>query len=215
MHCGVSSRNRRDRPSLTSLKFAIRGVTDMHVLTNGAGLELEWIWHHDRYRHVIYEVEGESREPIIESVEGDHTQIWPVSPPLQQLSPSTGPRPTMWGLGMAGAAHWSASVEGYAGTGIRSRWVFDFACRLARPEPKFWLGSTLRLLVPVQDQNRRSCLISGRRLYELSLPPEFQETTLDWDGNCLRISACGVRVVTGPTTVRWQYEIGQVGPLES
>lgn len=104
-------------------------------LVGGHALRVEFVWHGDRYRHLIAVARPDgSAVPCFESVEGGAADPWPPSPPLQSLSIETLPdgRRVALLVGMAGKSHWSASIEPSASG--RSL-VFDIACRVAGPNP--------------------------------------------------------------------------------
>lgn len=86
---------------------------------------------------------------LLESLEGQSGDIWPGSPPLQQLLIESRAEAGHVALlvGMAGRSHWSLSVEPLAD---RIGFRFDAACRLSGPPE--WLGHAWRpsnLLVPL------------------------------------------------------------------
>ncbi len=74
------------------------------------------------------------------SVEGNSEQAWPDSSPFQQIvceNVGAGNKPVLLGVGMAGKAHWSATIEGDS---LTEAIAMDIACRSAAiPEQ---LGST-------------------------------------------------------------------------
>jgi hypothetical protein len=96
---------------------------------DGWGLRVEFLWHVDRFRHVISAIEPTGVSiPLLESLEGSLADNWPPSPPLQSLHLETQPggRRVALLVGMAGKSHWSASIGlAASGTGL----VFDLACR--------------------------------------------------------------------------------------
>ncbi len=68
---------------------------------------------------------------VLVSVEGNAEQAWPESSPLQQLvceNVGAGDKPVLLGVGMAGKAHWSATIEGDSMT---EAIAMDIACRTA------------------------------------------------------------------------------------
>jgi len=99
---------------------------------DGLSLRAVFLWHVDRYRHVISVCErGGASTPLLESIEGSRADDWPPSPPLQSLHLETQPsgRRVALLVGMAGQSHWSASISPAAnGTGL----VFDLACRAGK-----------------------------------------------------------------------------------
>lgn len=104
------------------------------IATDG-GLIAAFLRHDDRTGHRIdFRDRG-----LLQSVESDSSEPWPLSPPLQQLSiEDLGAGPVGLLVGMAGKSHWSVSVEAR-----EEMLVFDVACRV-RGEPER-LGSTYRV----------------------------------------------------------------------
>lgn len=104
-------------------------------------LRLCCVWRHDRYAHAITRIDRQSAAPLLASIEGDPTQPWPSSPPLQSLTCGgrAGSERRLLLVGMAAAGHWSVTIEVDARQAL---FVFDVACRLKdRPA---WLGSRYR-----------------------------------------------------------------------
>ncbi|MFM7073965.1 MAG: hypothetical protein ACKO38_19435 [Planctomycetota bacterium] len=126
---------------------------------------------------------------LLESCEGQSGDIWPASPPLQQLLVESRAEAGQVALlvGMAGRSHWSLSVEPLAD---RIGFRFDAACRLSGPPE--WLGHVWRpshLLVPLA--------------VDPPAIPSLGETNRDMN-----------RVVTSATNVgtracEWRLTIGQ------
>jgi len=109
-------------------------------------LRVEFVRHGDRYGHRLVAVDKDGRELLmLDSVEGNATDPWPPSPPLQSLSIETLPdgRRVALLVGMAGRGHWSASIEALPDA---AAFVFDIACRSAEGEPA--LASSYRLAAP-------------------------------------------------------------------
>lgn len=73
-------------------------------------LVLEFCRHRDRWQHRwLLDRKGQLTVWMI-SVEGDDAQVWPPSPPLQELDRLTVPAgPAIFGVGRGGLAHWSVS----------------------------------------------------------------------------------------------------------
>ena len=69
----------------------------------------------DRYCHAIDLVDGDSTRTLLESVEGDDTDLWPPSPPMQHLNVSwiaseAEHRHVAMLVGGAGSSNWSMCV---------------------------------------------------------------------------------------------------------
>ena len=128
-------------------KEAIDAIND-----DGVGLRLEFDRHGDRYCHRISRIgPGSDSPPLLESIEGQPTDAWPASPPLQTLSIEKLPdgRTAALLVGMAGRSHWSASIEAVAGS---AQLIFDLACRHADQPTQ--LGSQYRWLSPLTKNIR-------------------------------------------------------------
>ncbi len=99
-------------------------------------LHVEFRWRGDRFVHEFVLADG-SR---VGSIEGDADQVWPPSPPVQQLSRELiGQSYVIMGVGAAGRSHWSLSVE-INDEAESPALKFDFACR-SKSTPQ-WLGSS-------------------------------------------------------------------------
>jgi hypothetical protein len=80
---------------------------------------------------------------ILQSQEGEASDPWPLSPPLQEIVAeplAAGRRPVLLGVGMAGRSHWSATIEG---DGMAEAIAMDIACRTAAAPAR--LGSSYRV----------------------------------------------------------------------
>lgn len=103
-------------------------------LDGGALGKLTFEWHDDRYHHrwsIPQAPVEESANPStieLESVESGSDANWPSSPPLQQIhSQSFGDgREVIFGVGMAGRGHWSAS---FTLVPDLKCWIVELACK--------------------------------------------------------------------------------------
>lgn len=111
-------------------------------LVNGS-VFVEFVWTGDRFAHAIGLITSNEPLLVFQSLEGDSSQDWPPSPPLQQLSVEPGPdgKPRAFLVGMAGSSHWSLVVEP-----IDGGYLFDAAVR-CRSAPEF-RGSCYTRLAP-------------------------------------------------------------------
>ena len=116
----------------------------------GIGLQVRFFWRGDRHGHTISVLAGDRATDVLESVEGTSADVWPPSPPLQQLSVEEIRPQTRVALlvGMAGKSHWSMSVEP---AGDRTGFVFDVACRSRDPAGQ--LGSCYLLKADGRSTN--------------------------------------------------------------
>lgn len=80
------------------------------VDANGHGLFVDCVWRKDRFVHTIGVVADGNKTPLLRSDEDVPDQLWPCSPPLQQISKQLiDGAPALLGLGMAGKSHYSTS----------------------------------------------------------------------------------------------------------
>ncbi len=165
---------------------------------DGRKIQASFLFVAGRYRHSI-QLCNRQGQPIdnwhdeVESGDED----WPASPPIQQLSLETiGDSATLLGVGQAGKAHWSISVE-TASIHSRAAIKFDLACRTQR-QPH-WLGSTYR---------RDLALIDTAPSLQM-----FADTLTYKTSSDNHISTCSLEPVANrkfPATLRWIYLISTV-----
>jgi hypothetical protein len=88
--------------------------------------KLAFEWSGDRYQHCWY-FDGDSK-PQLASLESDGAAVWPDSPPLQQIHQQSfgDGRDIIFGVGMAGRGHWSAS---FTLVPELKCWIVELACR--------------------------------------------------------------------------------------
>jgi hypothetical protein len=109
------------------------------------GLRVEFFRSADRLAHTISSVSGDQVMPLMRSCEGTDQQIFPPSPPMQQLAiQEVEQRRVAFLVGMAGRSHWSVSIEA---DGAQRRLSFDVACRMV-PNAEGGLASTYEVLQP-------------------------------------------------------------------
>ncbi|MCR9293212.1 MAG: hypothetical protein NXI32_10865 [bacterium] len=97
---------------------------------------LSFEWQQDRYRHAWTFLDS---DVSIQSLESASDDVWPLSAPLQQIhSQSFGDgREVIFGVGMAGRGHWSAS---FTLVPDLKCWIVELACR-SNVEPERLLSS--------------------------------------------------------------------------
>jgi hypothetical protein len=115
----------------------------MSIVLTAGRLRMVFARAQDRWQHAVELVDGQSATRVLVSVEGDAAQVWPPSPPFQDLSEETLPdgRPVIFLVGRAGHSHWSASFEADE---ARAQIVCDIACRHTLPPEQ--LGSVYQQL---------------------------------------------------------------------
>jgi hypothetical protein len=114
------------------------------VADNGGRLRLRFVRLGDRVHHTVEWLDpAMAATALIESREGQASDNWPASPPLQQLliEPRGAAGHVALLVGMAGRSHWSLSIEPLAD---RVGFRFDAACRIGGPPG--WLGHTWRIV---------------------------------------------------------------------
>ena len=193
------------------------GALDEHqeIVCGGGGLRVAFQWRGDRYQHSLAAVAGDRRQLLLQSREGDEQQVWPASPPLQQLSLEHRPGggTVALAVGMAGSSHWSLSVEADPRAAACE---FDVACRCAQPAAA--LGSLYQVTGTCHLEDGRlfvRCPLGEARVTPL---PAAQQgpCELQWDQRraLLRIAAEGPSGAAQNAaakervwTVRWRYRI--------
>lgn len=100
-----------------------------HALLEAVGLRLEFRRTVDRFAHQLWAIADGQSELLLTSQEGTADDIWPSSPPLQELHLESRPGGCELALlvGMAGHSHWSLSAELEPAAGSLA---FDVACRI-------------------------------------------------------------------------------------
>ncbi len=103
-----------------TVAVGLAGISDLR-------LEARFLWRKDRFVHRLVLVTPDAESTILQSVEGTDQEDFPPSPPLQDMSVErrVGSQVAL-GVGMAGSAMWSLSVEAPTGTGDL---LFEWACQ--------------------------------------------------------------------------------------
>lgn len=164
-------------------------------------LGFEWIG--DRYLHRWHF--GSQSQPVLESIESDHSLHWPVSPPLQQVYRQTfdDGRDVMFGIGMAGRGHWSVSFTLVPDLNC---WVVELACR-STSEPQR-LCSSYRLSdswKPVDAQTDQSLSACELPEFGLRLEPLSILSRLEFSGTELQVLPD--QIPSGTMTVQWGFRL--------
>lgn len=155
----------------------------------------------DRFRHQVTLDASAGQRLWLASVEGAADDIWPPSPPLQELHLEQRPGGIQVALlvGRAGRAHWSLSVEA---DGSRGTLLFDVACRSRGTADK--LHSSYHCSDDCLLEAERA-LLSGYEVRPLEGEMHFDGVT----GNCLSIGPQqNARDAGQVQTFRWCYQIG-------
>ena len=143
------------------------------------------------FAHSMELVDGDASTTVLSSLESQGEDLWPATPPWQELHVHTqgNGEPALMLVGRAGSSHWSMSViVDDSGTSL----LFDVACRL-RGTPDF-LGGTYRL-------SGADCLVS---VSPVVIDQTAPATVKELDGN---IVIDATSIAKAPATVRWAYRI--------
>ena len=167
----------------------------------------------DRILHEVSVKRHGGWDAVLTSVEGDPSQDWPPSPPLQSLHIERPPGEHERALlvGMAGRSHWSASVMLDVHT---SRLRFDIACRVpggltAR------LGVTYRSNWPVVVHDVHQALSShppGSDSPNLLIEADslYARTRIEPTAEGIAILAGDMATIETSHTIRWAYALAIV-----
>lgn len=159
--------------------------------------DLAFQWADDRYSHKW----SFGSEVLLDSDESDGAAMWPASPPLQQIHQQSfaDGRQVIFGLGMAGRGHWSAS---YTLVEDLKCWIVELACK--SPVPPESLHSTYRTHGS-WTQNDAGLLICKCDIGTVTL--EAISTTavaeLSQDSLVIRPS----KIDSGASTSQWTFRI--------
>jgi len=170
------------------------------LTTREGRTRIEFQWRGDRYIHRIMKDQME----MAHSVEGDAYEVWPPSPPLQQLSlESIDNSPTVLGVGSAGRSHWSLSVERTSSNGHGECFRFDVAVR-SRATPEN-IGSTYLISPSIEFRPGEGTVISRREINGGNTGSSWEhEVTIRPDHDV-------DPTVDVPTTYRWSYQVNVKG----
>ena len=173
-------------------------------LAGGPLGDLSFQWSGDRYVH-SWRFADSSFEVALTSVESDSDALWPLSPPLQQIHRQSfgDGREVVFGVGMAGRGHWSAS---FTLVPDLKCWIVELACR-ASAEPTA-LNSTYHLSGhwrPAEDGTFRCDSDgSGRDAGGLCVEPITPSSTAELDGAILTIRP---NQTSSNATTQWAFRL--------
>lgn len=158
--------------------------------------QLLFEWQEDRYRHQW--IFGDST--WIRSVESASSEIWPASPPLQQIHRQSfgDGREVIFGVGMAGRGHWSASFT--LVPELRS-WIIELACRCPL-EPQR-LSSSYQLNTPVDPASNLKYWIDVER--KISLEAIAPGTVANLQGSMIEFAP--LTITSGESTNQWAFRL--------
>ena len=162
---------------------------------------VEFHWTGDRYRHQWCFSAGDEPAAVLSSIESTADAIWPVSPPLQQvhLQSFDDGREVIFGVGMSGRGHWSAS---FTMVPELHGWIVEFACR--SPLMPERLGCLYQLSDGWDQQEHAWQYQTGAtRLNFEAIPPSI----LAAEGGERLILAPGTLPTAAPSTTQWAYRL--------
>lgn len=175
----------------------------------GRGLRVVFERRGDRFAHRVELCDGEGTKLLLISEEGDDSELWPPSPPLQQFSvEERADGDVALLVGMAGKSHWSASI---AVEKTARRIVYDVACRVR--ETPVRLGTSFLLV----DKMACACSLDQRRVEFGATAGEHEAAVArfvadDAGPACCEIREDQRRIVITPTlergpqaTWRWRF----------
>ncbi len=164
----------------------------------GALGELTFEWSHDRYCH---RWAFPSSDAVVASVESNSAVVWPVSPPLQQIHQQSfgDGRQVIFGVGMAGRGHWSASLTLVPDLKC---WIVELACR-APSEPE-QLESSYQLGGDWQQvaDNAFTIPYGGQQLCLEASSPSSIAVVCD-----SQVSIRPAHIVAGAATTQWAFRL--------
>lgn len=179
------------------------------VLAGGELGDLAFDWAGDRYQHTwkFPAANGGQADAQLglQSVESSSDVAWPVSPPLQQIHRQSfaDGREVVFGVGMAGRGHWSASFT--LVPDLRC-WIVELACR-ASVAPEALLSSyRLRGAWASDEHGIVRCLQTDRPLRMEAAGPS---STATLSGDVLSISPSQITSVTA--TQQWAFKLSVAG----
>jgi hypothetical protein len=180
----------------------------------------------DRYAHRVEAFDAVRGEwvAVWESLEGAADDVWPASPPLQQLHVEERPEGRVALLvGMAGRTHWSAAVEAARGESGGKSIRFDVAARVpaglfmpgagrlvpAAGGPVPAVGGRERLAPPrLGSAYRIYSVETGARIGLLPLEgAEFAQVELGGEEQCVVRPAPPSAANDDARTIAWRYTI--------
>ncbi len=174
--------------------------THQPMLLDGGRLgKVEFHWAGDRYQH-MWSFPGAGEGAQLTSIESTADAIWPVSPPLQQvhLQSFDDGREVVFGLGMSGRGHWSAS---FTMVPEIKGWIVEFACR--SPLLPERLGCVYSRGSDWKETNHVWHCVSGDSHYSLEA---ISPTTLTATRDELHLSPAAMPTTT-PATTQWAYRL--------
>ncbi|HEX3725461.1 MAG TPA: hypothetical protein VHV08_04435 [Pirellulales bacterium] len=173
-----------------------------------AGLKVGFDFRGDRFGHEIRIADGPRWLVALRSIEDAPAAEWPMSPPLQSLHFESSDEHGRVALlvGMAGHAHWSASVRIQSG-----QMHFDIACRL-RGDCSGTLESCYETSLPVSAHDERQAWLAlpgtSNRALRVRLDDQWQQSRLTVIPSGLAvIASLPLTLPPGNHTVRWGYSV--------
>jgi hypothetical protein len=162
---------------------------------------VEFHWTGDRYCHQWRFPGAAETTTQLTSVESTADAIWPISPPLQQvhLQSFDDGREVIFGVGMSGRGHWSAS---FTMVPELKGWIVEFACR--SPLMPERLGCVYQRGSDWKDTDQGwQCMCGTARVSIEAIAP----STLVPNGKDQLVLAPGALPTVTPSTTQWAYRL--------
>lgn len=203
----VRSSGRRGRPARPA------PAVDQLLIDSVSRLAMRLQKSGDRFTHQIeVQSSGSGRAaggPLLTCLEGGSDDIWPVSPPLQQLSvePQSSGNVALL-VGMAGHSHWSAAAFTDPTGGL----VFDVACRTEQTPERLGVAYRLHRDVQIRIRPAHVELLLGADAFRVRFDdqPPFCPGAWRLDREQLIGSVEAANPSPQATTLRWRYRIEPV-----
>lgn len=194
-----------DPNTITKERPAIELLT-----ANGQGMYVACQWQLDRFTHEIGLITGARRIPVLLSCEGNSNDIWPSSPPLQQIHcQEVQQGPVLFGVGMSGGSHFSTSML-LIRTEFSIELQVESACSNSSEGEvgKIQLGSRFQWLPEfqlVQDPGGWQIVHQNKRFPTMVIAPDPAGSQLQpLESDQLEIRPLKIR---SSETTQWNYRI--------
>ena len=172
------------------------------ILIQSAGLCVEFTRQRDRFSHRVLADDAGKRIPLLESLEGEANDDWPVSPPWQEVHCEQRPGGVQVALtvGKAGKSHWSASFELDPAGSL----TVDVACRTATAPIR--LGSAYLSLGPFAiDATHGQARLAERWILQLAAGEAASKIELGESASLISIGPIFDLAGSWPRTIRWKF----------
>ncbi len=168
-------------------------------LTLGGGPlgDLIFEWSQDRYQH---RWDFPQTASCLRSIESPSSQAWPASPPLQQIHQQSfgDGRQVVFGVGMAGRGHWSAS---FTLVPDLKCWIVELACRCPVEPDALCSSYHLSGQWTPQPSSAVSCQLPDAQLQLEAIAPATCRLTAE------RLAIAPQQPLQGSATTQWAFRL--------